>query len=209
MTNIYFGPSQIILSEQELPELQGKEKTITLNSVERHDIVIFLEQMQSAGVTTGLIIYDAEMALKSLKEHFTVIQAAGGLIENGKNEILLIFRKGKWDFPKGKLDAGEDLETCAVREVEEETGVKATIQKPLCITYHTYFEKGEHILKESHWYLMKAEASSILSPQTEEDIEKCEWVKKENLEPYRNNMHRSIIDVLQKGMYQEKSDSQQ
>ncbi len=40
------------------------------------------------------------------------------------DEILMIFRRGKWDLPKGKLDKGESLEACALREVEEETGLK-------------------------------------------------------------------------------------
>jgi ADP-ribose pyrophosphatase YjhB (NUDIX family) len=51
-----------------------------------------------------------------------IVMAAGGLVENEHGEILLIYRKKHWDLPKGKLDAGETLEECAVREVEEETG---------------------------------------------------------------------------------------
>ncbi len=156
--------------------------------------------MESSGTTTGFIIYDPQQALNAFKKHFTVIQAAGGLIENNEHEILLIFRRGKWDLPKGKLDEDEDLETCGIREVKEETGIEAIIKAPLCISYHTYFEKGKHILKESHWYLMKAISDEPLIPQTEEDIEKCEWVKKENLATYLDNTHSSIIDVLQKGM---------
>ena len=39
-------------------------------------------------------------------------------------KLLMIFRRGKWDLPKGKLDKGETFERCAVREIEEETGFR-------------------------------------------------------------------------------------
>ncbi len=200
-TKIYLGNKQIILSVEPITESTNKKnEQIVLNSIEDNDVAIFLKQMESVGTSTGIILFDPEQALNALKKHFTIIQAAGGLIENNQQEILLIFRKGKWDLPKGKLDDGEDLETCATREVAEETGVHAEIMAPLCISYHTYFEKGTHILKESHWYLMKATLNEPLNPQIEEDIEKCEWVKIENLASYLENTHPSIIDVLQKGM---------
>ena len=52
-----------------------------------------------------------------------IIKAGGGLVKNEKGEVLFMFRKGKWDLPKGKLDPGETMDACAVREVMEETGV--------------------------------------------------------------------------------------
>src|SRR5678815_5985833 len=78
------------------------------------------------------------------------------------DHLLLISRRGKWDLPKGKLDDNEDIKSCAIREVTEETGLlKVEIERPLCITYHTYHQDGKHILKESHWYLMKAEQQAL------------------------------------------------
>ncbi len=52
-----------------------------------------------------------------------LILAAGGLVLNEKGEVLFMFRKGKWDLPKGKLDPGETMDACALREVMEETGL--------------------------------------------------------------------------------------
>lgn len=156
----------------------------------------FISQLLNNEIGQGIIQHDTKEALEAFKKHFTVIQAAGGVILNGNQEILMIFRRGKWDLPKGKLDEGEDLQNCAVREVEEETGVAAIITQPLCISYHTYFEHGKHILKESHWFLMEVEGVPALQPQTEEDIEKCEWVKKDKLSAYFQNIHPSIVDVL-------------
>src|SRR4051812_26195302 len=96
------------------------------------------------------------------------IFAAGGLVTTDKNELLMMFRRGKWDLPKGKLDEGESLETCAVREVQEETGLKDVVLEGLVgITYHEYFDKYSDVdvIKETHWFAMKAKREDKLVPQ--------------------------------------------
>ena len=119
---------------------------------------------------------------------------------NEKKEILLIFRRGKWDLPKGKLDKGETLEGCAVREVEEETGLtKVKLIAPLTISYHTYHEGTKFILKESHWYNMKTKSDQPLTPQTEEDIHEIKWIRNEDIKQFIKNTFPSIVDVLQTG----------
>ncbi|HEX2536262.1 MAG TPA: NUDIX domain-containing protein, partial [Chitinophagaceae bacterium] len=112
--------------------------------------------------------------------------------------VLLIFRKGKWDLPKGKLDPGETLEACAVREVQEETGLQEiNLGAYLHTTFHTYTEGNELALKESVWYLMEHTGPGEgLTPQREEDIEECIWVPLTGLEPYLGNTHASIADVV-------------
>jgi mutator protein MutT len=129
------------------------------------------------------------------------IVAAGGLVINEKNEILFIFRRQHWDLPKGKLDEGETIEACAVREVQEETGLKKVeIISFLCKTYHEYFDKwvNEDVVKESWWYLMKSSSSEILIPQTEEDIEKIIWVDETVIGFYLNKTYPSITEVYEK-----------
>ena len=72
----------------------------------------------------------------------TTIIAAGGIVMNPKQEILWIFRRGFWDLPKGKLDPGETIPQCALREVEEETGINdIQLNELITITYHEYFDK--------------------------------------------------------------------
>ncbi len=108
-----------------------------------------------------------------------IIQAGGGLVLNEHNELLLIFRRGSWDLPKGKLDPGESIEDCALREVEEETGVgNLTLIDFLGITQHQYFDPylKEEVIKESHWYTMSVKGVPALIPQTEEDITDIKWV---------------------------------
>jgi ADP-ribose pyrophosphatase YjhB (NUDIX family) len=128
-----------------------------------------------------------------------VIMAAGGLIENEKGELLLIFRKKHWDLPKGKLDEGESMEACAVREVEEETGLKnVQIGELIDVTVHRYEENGELIKKKTSWYKMKGSSMDKLVPQTEEQIEEIKWVKPSELEPYMQNTYANIIQVINK-----------
>ncbi|GAC1486123.1 MAG: hypothetical protein NVS1B13_13410 [Flavisolibacter sp.] len=120
------------------------------------------------------------------------------MIYSSDNKILFIYRRGKWDLPKGKLDPGEALAECAVREVREETGLEqVSVVREIHTSYHTYFEGGQHILKESHWFLMKGDSQEIFNPQLEEDITKCQWIPLTQLKNYLENTHASITDVTQ------------
>lgn len=127
------------------------------------------------------------------------IIAAGGLVFNEQEELLMIFRRGYWDLPKGKLDRGETIEQCAVREVEEETGIRdITVVRFISITLHEYFDTylDENVIKESHWFHMKVKGHQILVPQTEEDISIIKWVGKAQLPEYLNNTYPNIESVL-------------
>lgn len=129
------------------------------------------------------------------------ILAAGGLVTNEKQELLMMFRRGKWDLPKGKLDEGESLETCAVREVEEETGIrKLELENLIGITYHEYFDKysNEDVIKETHWFAMKTTGKPKLIPQTEEDIEKIIWADEEALQECLKNTYPNIEEIIAK-----------
>ena len=132
------------------------------------------------------------------------IMAAGGIVENEQNEILFIFRRGKWDLPKGKLDKGETVEECAVREVEEETGLRQIERGELIdISIHHYEEHGDSIEKETFWYAMKIKGEQKLVPQVEEDIHDLKWVKEQELPMYLSNTYNNIIEIVEK--YYDKS----
>ena len=126
-----------------------------------------------------------------------IITAGGGLVFNEKDELLMIFRRGFWDLPKGKLDAGETIDACAIREVQEETGIThIELKEKIADTYHVYKEFGKHILKESHWYKMQCNTEQKLVPQTEEDITDIKWVKRSDLKNYTSNTYQTILEVL-------------
>lgn len=160
-----------------------------------------IQQMQQNDIEAGVLLHrDIVEALNAFKKKMNVITAAGGLVHTPNKKILLIHRRGKWDLPKGKLDEGEDIETCAIREVKEETGLKrVAIETPMLPSYHSYIEDQQLILKETHWYLMKAEEQP-LQPQTNEDIEQCEWVSITDVPEYLANTYALVHDVVNEGL---------
>lgn len=107
------------------------------------------------------------------------VEAAGGVvyrIKDAEAEVVVIFRRGVWDLPKGKLDPGEKLEQCAAREVAEETGVAfPTIKQRLTETIHYYEEDGKTIKKHTTWFAMVTQSDNA-TPQHEEQIEEVRWV---------------------------------
>lgn len=148
---------------------------------------------------TGVIFKckDEELVFDKFAKHFKIIEAAGGLVFNSKNQLLLIERLGVWDLPKGKIEAGEIPEIAAVREVEEECAVNGlTIENLVCKSYHTYFFKEKHILKRTYWYKMNTNFNKNLVPQTEEDITKVEWQNFTKNDIETLNTYESIKDVL-------------
>lgn len=129
----------------------------------------------------------------------TTLIAAGGLVLNEKSELLLIFRRGKWDLPKGKLEEKETLEDCAIREVKEETGLnQVEIKQFIGTTTHDYFDKwiNQDVTKISHWYLMATQSKNQLIPQSNEDIEEAKWVNTNDLGQYIESTYPNIIQIL-------------
>jgi len=158
------------------------------------DIVSLIQKLETNKITQ-LYLYDADS--DSLRQHFSnqfeIIKAAGGVVLNDKNEILFIFRNNKWDLPKGKIEKGEEIQEAAIREVEEETGVKQlNIIKPLDSTYHIYKHKENYILKISYWFEMSTDFVGDLEPQFEEGITKVEWLKEYQIKKVMKNTYANI-----------------
>jgi 8-oxo-dGTP pyrophosphatase MutT (NUDIX family) len=144
-----------------------------------------------------LICEDVENVFQLFTNNYKLIDAAGGLVFNSNNELLLIERLGVWDLPKGKIDAGETPEIAALREVEEECAVNGLyIDNFICKSYHTYFFKEKYILKRTFWYKMNTNFNGLLVPQKEENITKVEWkhFTKNNIDNL--NTYESIREVL-------------
>ncbi len=141
------------------------------------------------------------------RNQFRIIPAAGGLVRNENGGLLFIFRRGKWDLPKGKIDDGESIQTCARREVEEECGIRVLFVDELFnITYHVYREHdGRLALKETFWFTMRASESESLQPQLEEDITAIEWADVDRQQTLLNNTYPLIRELL--GGYHKKYSS--
>lgn len=177
---IYFGDHPLYLTDT---------LDAAMQEIMHHDDGVYMDELSNAGIKSMIhemkqpqrhagVFYHADIGAlhKAFWKHFQLITAAGGLVYNERSELLMIFRRGKWDLPKGKLDPGETIEACAVREVEEETGVRDTrLGEQLTTTFHVYDEYGKHILKESHWFRMQSPGLQPLVAQASEQITAIEW----------------------------------
>ncbi len=144
-----------------------------------------------------LICEDVEMVFQLFASNYKLIEAAGGLVFNSNNELLLIERLGVWDLPKGKIDSGETPEIAALREVEEECAVNGlSIEYLAYKSYHTYFFKDKYILKRTFWYKMNTTFNGLLVPQEEENITKVEWQHFTKMNIANLNTYESIKEVL-------------
>ncbi|HMP32537.1 MAG TPA: NUDIX domain-containing protein, partial [Saprospiraceae bacterium] len=162
-------------------------------------ILNFVDLCEKGGKINGVTLYHDDLVkLKTdFKSLFTTIEAAGGIVVNEFDEILFIFRRGFWDLPKGKIDMGESKKQAAVREVEEETGIKElSLIKKIGITRHTFkIKPGSRVLKKSYWYLMTTKKQK-LKPQKSEDIVKAEWIDLNTFYKICSPVYKNIAQIL-------------
>jgi len=145
-----------------------------------------------------IYVSDKNFAKKVIKNEFKTLEAAGGVVCK-ESKTLVIHRLGRWDLPKGKLEAGETFETAAVREVAEECSVKVQLKEKIITTWHYYQDfRGKDILKKTKWYAMDCLDDSEMKPQVEEDIEQILWMNKEELKEAQKNTYKTIELVLRK-----------
>ncbi len=131
--------------------------------------------------------------LRMFKQQIPVIKAAGGVVQNTKNEFLFIYKGGKWDLPKGGIDKNETPEQAAIREVEEETGIsKLQITNALTNTYHIFKQNNEYKLKITYWFKMQTKDTKFPTPQTNEGIEKAEWINKKDINEYLKLSYQNV-----------------
>tara|TARA_R110002049_G_scaffold93821_5_gene231685 strand:+ start:1759 stop:2355 length:597 start_codon:yes stop_codon:yes gene_type:complete len=134
-----------------------------------------------------------EEILKKFSKKIPLVVAAGGVVTNKEGKVLFIYRNDKWDLPKGKLDKGESIEECALREVQEETGVEGLkIENFLRTTYHLFKRNGSYKLKEVHWFAMKTNYKGALVGEASEGIEKVKWKGPEKIKKALENSYANI-----------------
>lgn len=150
------------------------------------------------------IIFESDNADKdflNFRKALLNLDAAGGVVKR-KGCLLFIFRNGKWDLPKGKIDAGESAEVAAMREVEEECGINSLkITGKLNPTYHIYRSpyrktRGEWIFKKTYWFEMDYSGIENGTPETEEGITDIRWFKGNQLDEVLQNTYGNIKVLL-------------
>lgn len=201
MITIYINDAPVYLStdlNENLKSIAQKNSSAVFKKPSGKTMAEVTDSILS-GVSKAAIFFgeDVDNLKKKYFKKFKIIEAAGGIVLNNDKEILFMFRRGKWDLPKGKVDEGEDLETCARREVEEETGAKdLQLKKKVGETYHTYELKGKLILKITHWFYFIAPDKMKLTPQTEEDITEVKWFSTRDIRIPVSNTYMNIKEIL-------------
>ena len=174
------------------------------NSVEFHlgddpDVSSLVQMFEGSDSLSRVYIPtpDIETTYRDFCSRFKEVNAAGGLVSNRRGDVLLIRRNDLWDLPKGHQEEGEDIRVTALREVQEETGVKRLVLRDLiCITDLCYRRNGIWHLKHTWWYDMLYTDPVDLTPQREEDITKAAWVARSGLPAYLKNTYPSIVEVF-------------
>ncbi|MDC8103084.1 NUDIX hydrolase [Chryseobacterium sp. PTM-20240506] len=179
MYKVFVNEKKLLLSKQS----ENLEKNVRYENFTTFEIALDLLENTSVK-ELNVFGDDIDTIWKEFQSLFRIIEAAGGLVNNSKGEMLFIKRLGKWDLPKGKMEKGESREESAVREIEEETGLKdVELVKFINTTYHIYVERnGEKILKCTHWFEMNFNGEDTSKPQIEEGITEVAWKNNTQIE---------------------------
>ena len=197
---IFVDESPIYITDELSAELKKKsndDDVLFITDVNKIIVDTILVALKTDKKEVIILVDKIDNAKAVFLTHFTNIEAAGGIIQNENKEILFIFRRGKWDLPKGKIENNETPEICAAREIEEETGVKNLILKhKIGETYHIYEENKTMILKTSHWFYFISNEQQDTAAQTEEDISEVKWIHTRSIKEPMANTYQNIRDIL-------------
>jgi 8-oxo-dGTP pyrophosphatase MutT (NUDIX family) len=198
---IYFNDKPLFLCDEMTEEIKTyahHDDAVLIDEFSHPAVNSMIHEMRRERIHAGIFIHsDLATLKKAFWKKFMLVRAGGGLVRDPEGRYLFMLRRGKWDLPKGKLDPGETLEQCAVREVGEETGLnQVRLDGPLLVTYHTYDENGHHILKETHWFRMSLLSDQPGIPQQEEQITELKWVEEKGVGALLSRTFPSIVDVL-------------
>ncbi len=197
MYKIFFN-DRVLGIDSDWAACSGSNATIH-KVTKKSEIIPIIEHFRQNSAMQELWLYteNPEEAMQEAATLFTLTEAAGGLVSNGRNEYLLIYRNGRWDLPKGKHEQGETMPETALREVTEECGIKElTLLDFVAHTYHVYAIGTVFTLKRTHWYTMRYTGLAAPVPQAEEGIDKACWVPRGELLNYLPEMYPSIAELV-------------
>lgn len=205
MIKVYFGNRMLVLAYNTELDSMSMDFNAIHGYSNTNELAQFVDKfIRREDLTTGCIYYhNLAMLDAKFKSLFHYINAAGGLVCNGEGRYLVMERNGVVDLPKGKAEKGEKIEQTALREVEEETGVKVShLGDEICCTYHIYKLGDTMALKKTQWYNMTVEGVPEVTPQTEENITKIMWVDAQELKALATLSYPSVRTVVEKALNQ-------
>ncbi|MFI3281917.1 MAG: NUDIX domain-containing protein [Rikenellaceae bacterium] len=189
--DIHFGTNKLVISSTLIEQRASSISHSEINSAD--DLCRILNERGDITIITP----DTKEVFHKISSLFKQVTAAGGIVSNDNDEDLMIYRNGRWDLPKGHWERGETIEECALREVEEETGVgKLTIGDKICSTRHIYKMRGRWEIKQTHWYKIHSSHTAVLVPQHEEGIEKVAWCSKSQIAEFLPYSYPTIQQVF-------------
>ena len=190
---IHIGDSRVVICSEPLAEEHASLMADAELSFSRAKIVKKVETNK----LIALITPNPDLTFERLKEQFVVVEAAGGVVLNECDELLMIRLRDKWDLPKGHVEAGESSLEAALREVEEECGIVGEMvgNEPLAETWHAYDTYGRWELKRTTWWQMRATKSATVA-QAEEGITAAEWCAMDCVEEHIKESYRTIKEVV-------------
>lgn len=203
MYKVFFNDREIVIAAALNITLIKPAKIID-NLTSKAEVKSWFTQFaESSGQRIYLTVPSPEEFFETVfKPAFKTILAAGGVVCRNQ-KLLFIFRNGKWDLPKGKIDKGEKTGDAAVREVQEECGISGhKIVKQLPSTFHIYQSPykespGQLILKETFWFEMSYAGTENGVPQTEENISEIKWLAKNELSTVLENTYENLKQIIE------------
>lgn len=199
---IYIGSSQILFVG-ERPD--ARYATIAVDgelSVSRAKVIKKVETDKFIAIITP----QPAVTFERFAAQFVLVEAAGGAVRNERGELLMILLRNRWDLPKGHVEAGESGAEAALREVGEETSVRAQLDgsEPLAVTFHAYDTYGRWELKRTEWWAMSA-VRCDLRAQAEDGIAEARWCSSDEVAKNLMQSYETIKRVVAAlGIYSEK-----
>lgn len=191
MITIYFTDNSLTFAPEDYTPKAG-ETLLTESKVTSANLDNLFDFCNSIVVLSA----DWNAAFRHFASRFVAVEAAGGIVENELGEMLLIYRRERWDLPKGHIDTGEDALSAAIREIAEETGVVGlNFVAQIGNTLHAYNVYGKWELKLTHWFAFSCHSSST-TPQTDEDIVLAVWADREKTVECMTNSYPTIREIV-------------
>ncbi len=199
MYKVFINEHLIIIHHEHVMEMAGFQMVHQLTFKKEEGFLPLIELLENGNIEKSCYCItgeDVPMMWRKFRKNYKLVNAGGGVVRNEKNKILFIYRHGKWDLPKGKVEDFEEIEDTAIREVQEECGIENLVcHGHLTDTYHTYGTPDSRKLKKTSWFRMYSEDKELI-PQRAEGITKIKWIKEEKLEKVFSNTYGNIWDVV-------------
>jgi 8-oxo-dGTP pyrophosphatase MutT (NUDIX family) len=199
MIKIFINDKKVVFIEK-IEDFVPAEGHVLLESLEKEPLLTAVSLFESDPGQKCLFVAgkDTEKSFRKFCSVFITIEAGGGLVMNDEGHYLFIFRRNKWDLPKGKSEKGEPISDTAVREVREETGIEVSrVLNSIGVTYHAYHEADLFFLKKTYWFLMQYSGKQKPVPQISEDITRIKWLGNEEIHKVvMKNTFPNIADLL-------------